>query len=288
MDGLIIVNKPKGYTSHDVVNVLRKTLNIKKIGHTGTLDPNATGVLPILIGVATKASKYLVEHKKEYIATLQIGEKTDTGDSEGIIVKKEKPIKLEKEKIEKVFKSFIGKQVQIPPIHSAIKINGKKLYEYARSGQTVELPKRQIEIYKLQLIKINESDKIIFKVECSKGTYIRTLCEDIAQKLGTIGYMKNLIRTRVNDYLIEDAVEIENIDANVINNNIISMEKIFNLAKRIDLDDRKLNLFLNGVRLTYNLPNEIYRIYNNSEFIGTGIVNDKLLKRDIICREPIK
>ena len=183
VDGVLIINKPKGFTSHDVVNILRKTLNTKKIGHTGTLDPNATGVLPILIGTATKISKYLIEHDKTYIATIKLGEKTDTGDAEGKVI--EKDLKLQDisyEQITEILKTFIGKQKQIPPAFSAIKINGKKAYEYSRKGQAVELEPRNIEIYDVNLKKI-ENKEITFEVFCSKGTYIRTLCEDIAKKL---------------------------------------------------------------------------------------------------------
>ena len=183
MDGVLIVNKPKGYTSHDVVNVLRKTLNTKKVGHTGTLDPNATGVLPILVGTATKISKYLIEHDKTYIATIKLGERTDTGDIEGNIVEQDFNLQnISSKQVEEVLKIFIGKQKQIPPVYSAIKINGKKAYEYARQGQAIELEARSIEIYNIELVKVVNSE-ITFEVSCSKGTYIRTLCEDIAQKL---------------------------------------------------------------------------------------------------------
>lgn len=183
MDGVLVINKPKGFTSHDVVNVARKTLNTRKIGHTGTLDPNATGVLPILVGTATKISKYLIEHNKTYVATIKLGEKTDTGDIEGnIIGQDENCPNFSYKEIEGVLKTFLGKQKQIPPIYSAIKINGKKAYEYARSGQVLELEARDIEIYKIELINAQEKE-ITFEVSCSKGTYIRTLCEDIAKKL---------------------------------------------------------------------------------------------------------
>ena len=183
MDGLLIINKPKGYTSHDVVNVLRKSLNTRKIGHTGTLDPNATGVLPILIGTATKISKYLIEHDKTYIATIKLGEKTDTGDSEGNVTQQDLNFpNISCEQVKEVLKTFVGKQKQVPPVYSAIKINGKKAYEYARQGQDVELIPRDIEIYNIELIKLEEKE-ITFKASCSKGTYIRVLCEDIAEKL---------------------------------------------------------------------------------------------------------
>ena len=284
MDGVLIINKPKGFTSHDVVNILRKALNTKKIGHTGTLDPNATGVLPILIGKATQISKYLIEHNKTYIATISLGEKTDTGDGQGNIIEKDLNFQnISCKQIGDVLKTFIGKQKQIPPIYSAIKINGKKAYEYARKGQTVELEPRDIEIYSIDLIKI-ENNEITFEVSCSKGTYIRTLCEDIAKKLGTIGYMKELTRTSVNEFKLENAVTIDEIKENslIVKEKVINIETIFKDKPELELNDRKKELFLNGVRLTFEKQNDIYIIYNNNEFIGLGTVQDNLLKRDVI------
>ena len=283
MDGVIIINKPKNYTSHDVVNVVRKQLNTGRVGHTGTLDPNATGVLPILIGTGTKISKYLVEHEKTYIATLILGKKTDTGDSEGQVIEEDNSFEnINKEKIENILKSFIGKQNQIPPIYSAIKVGGKKLYEYAREGKEVNIKPREIEIYNIDLKKYDNNKEITFEVECSKGTYIRTLCEDIAKSLGTIGYMKELQRTKVNKFDIKDAISLEDLDNVNLEERIISIEKIFKDNLTINLNDRKLELFLNGVQLTYDLNDGVYRIYNNSNFIGLGIVKNKLLKRDIV------
>ena len=282
MDGVIIINKQKNFTSHDVVNVIRKKLNIKKVGHTGTLDPNATGVLPILVGKATKISKYLIEHDKTYIATIKLGEKTDTGDSEGqVIEEKLVPTDLKKEDINNALQSFLGKQKQVPPMYSAIKINGKKLYEYAREGKEVKLEAREIEIYKIQLLEYKNS-KIKFEVECSKGTYIRTLCEDIAKKLGTVGYMEELQRTKVNNFKIGDSVLLDDITLENVEENLIKTEEVFKEKDKIELDNKKLELFLNGVKLTYDLPKDIYSIYNNKQFIGIGIVENKLLKRDIV------
>jgi tRNA pseudouridine55 synthase len=187
MDGILIINKPQNYTSHDVVAIVRKKINEKKCGHIGTLDPNATGVLPILVGQATKISKYLIEHNKTYEAILQLGEKKDTGDSLGkTIEKKEVPV-INKQEIEKVLQSFKGESYQIPPMYSAIKVNGKKLYQYAREGKKIEVEPRLINISDITLININKKDnQIDFRVNCSKGTYIRTLCEDIAVKAGTV------------------------------------------------------------------------------------------------------
>ena len=282
MDGLILINKQKGFTSHDVVNVIRKKLNTKKVGHTGTLDPNATGVLPILVGKATKISKYLMEHDKTYIATIKLGEKTDTGDSEGqVIEEKSIPADLKKEDINNALQNFFGKQKQVPPMYSAIKVNGKKLYEYAREGKEVKLEARDIEIYKIELLEY-QNNKIKFEVECSKGTYIRTLCEDIAKKLGTVGYMEELQRTKVNNFRIEDSILLDDITLENAEKNMIKIEEVFKEKETIELDNKKLELFLNGVKLTYNLPNSIYRIYNNEQFIGIGVIENKLLKRDIV------
>ena len=185
MDGIILINKPKEWTSHDIVNKVKKILN-EKVGHTGTLDPMATGVLPLLVGKGTLCSKYLINHNKTYKVKLELGKKTDTADTEGKIVEEKEVTNkmLEETVIKEVLNKFLGKQEQIPPIYSAIKVNGKKLYEYARKGQTVEIKPRQIEIYSIELLSIDKNLKQIeFNVSCSKGTYIRSLCEDIGNKL---------------------------------------------------------------------------------------------------------
>lgn len=198
MDGIIVVNKPSGCTSHDIVSKIRKSLKLKKVGHTGTLDPLATGVLPILLGNATKLSKYLINHDKEYVATIKLGVKTETGDIEGSIIDEQKVPLFTEEQIIEVLNSFVGKQKQMPPMYSAIKVNGKKLYEYARNGEKIEVTTRNIEIYNISFLQYIDN-KIKFKVSCSKGTYIRSLCEDIAQKLNTVGTMENLERTQVRN-----------------------------------------------------------------------------------------
>ena len=188
MDGIIIINKPKNYTSHDIVYKIKKITG-KKVGHTGTLDPLATGVLPILIGKGTLCSKYLINHDKTYQVELKLGIKTKTADSEGkIIEEKEVPEEsLKKETVKEILNSFLGKQTQVPPIYSAIKVKGKKLYEYARKGEKIEIEPRNIEIYKIELKNVDKTNKVVsFEVSCSKGTYIRSLCEDIAKKLGTV------------------------------------------------------------------------------------------------------
>ena len=286
MNGILIVNKPSNYTSHDIVYKVKKITGMK-VGHTGTLDPMATGVLPLLIGKGTLCSKYLINHDKIYNVKLQLGTKTDTADSEGNIIE-QKEIKeemLSQNIVEKALNDFIGKQKQIPPIYSAIKVNGKKLYEYARKGEKVEIKPREIEIYDIKLLKINEENKQIeFCVKCSKGTYIRSLCEDISAKLDTVGYMIGLDRIQVGEFSIKQAISIEELENNkeIVKDKIITVEELFENLDKIELDKRKLELFLNGVQLSNSNINGIYRIYSEENFIGIGIVKNNLLKRDII------
>lgn len=290
MDGIIVINKPQGCTSHDIVYKVKKIFN-QKVGHTGTLDPNATGVLPLLIGKGTQLSKYLINHDKIYEVVLQLGVKTDTADSEGNVIQKKEVDKtvLNNQYIVNVFNTFTGKQEQIPPMYSAIKVQGKKLYEYAREGKTVDVKPRTIEIYKIELLNIdNNNCKISFKVHCSKGTYIRSLCEDIAKRLNTVGYMESLNRVQVGCFNIKDAISIDFLKANYentefIKKHFITIEDFFNKSSSIVLDSRKLQLFLNGVKLTYVLSDGLYKIYDNvNKFVGIGVIENKLLKRDII------
>ena len=279
MNRIILIDKPKDITSQGVVSRIKRILNVKKVGHTGTLDPLATGVLPILVGDATKLSKYLIEHDKIYVATLKLGQKKDTGDEEGEIIAEAKVPDLDEQKICSVLKLFEGKQKQAPHKYSAVKIAGKKLYEYARAGEEVEIPKRDIEIYEMNLLEFDsEKKEISFEVSCSKGTYIRVLCEDIAEKLGTVGFMKSLHRTKVSDFNIKNAVKIEDLTTDCV----ISVENFCKKYPKIELNDRKLELFLNGVMLTFHENDGVYKIYNNGKFIGLGVVKNELLKRDIV------
>ena len=312
MNGIILINKEKGCTSHDVVYKVKKLTN-SKVGHTGTLDPNATGVLPLLIGEATKISKYLINHDKEYEVVLELGKKTSTADVEGeIIEEKEIPTEsLEEQYVKEILKTFIGKQEQTPPIYSAIKVNGKKLYEYARKGQEVKLEPRQIEIYGIELLNINKTEKQInFRVQCSKGTYIRSLCEDIAEKLGTVGFMKELKRTVVGNFKIENAITVEELRKKIENKDyscIISIEEIFKENDRIDLKSQNYSKYVNGVKLDIEnckitesdatirnikevkeengSKDGVYRIYLNNKFIGLGTVSENKLKRDLLVQD---
>lgn len=291
MNRIIIINKPKGFTSQDVVSKTKKILNEKKAGHIGTLDPLAEGVLPVLLGDCTKLSKYLVEHNKTYIATLCLGKRTETGDSEGTVVEEKSVLEkcFNNENTKTILKSFLGKQNQIPPMYSSVKINGKKLYEYARKGEKVEVPSREIEIFKINLLEIKlETKEIVFEVSCSKGTYIRTLCEDIAKKMNTVGYMSNLKRTVVGAFKIEDSVTFEQLEKNkenidFINKYFLKAEELFKNYDKINLNKRKEELFLNGVLLTFNLEDGLYNIYNSeNRYLGLGVVKNNLLKRDVI------
>lgn len=290
MDGIINIYKPKEWTSHDIVAKIKRITG-EKVGHTGTLDPLAQGVLPILIGKGTQCSKYLVNHDKKYRVELKLGKRTETLDAEGkIIEEKEIPQNMleqsNKSNIEKTLKTFEGEIEQKPPIYSAIKVKGKKLYEYARKGQEVEIPTRKITIYSIELKQIKKEENIIiFDVYCSKGTYIRTLCEDIAKKLNTIGYMQNLLRRQVGEFNIKDSITLtmeDKTDLENIEKNIITIEKIFSKYPKVNIEQSKIKHFLNGVKITQNLEDGIYRIYTNNKFIGTGTIKEKLLKRDII------
>lgn len=294
MNRIIIIDKPKDITSQGVVSKIKRILNVKKVGHTGTLDPLATGVLPILVGDATKLSKYLIEHDKIYIAKVVLGERRTTGDLEGEVVETiDTDIsKIKKEEIEEVLKSFLGESKQVPSIYSAIKVNGKKLYEYAREGKEVEVPERTIFIKNIRLLNIdNDDNSFEYEVEVSKGTYIRTLSEDIAKKLGTVGYLSNLRRIKVDKFDINQSVTLEELEENKDNDEfknkyLLKTEDVFKDLNIITLNRRKEELFLNGVKLTFNVDDGLYNIYGeNKKYIGIGIVENNLLKRDVVISE---
>ena len=290
---IFIINKPKGFTSQDVVGKFKKIMQVKKAGHTGTLDPLATGVLPILSGNTTKLSKYLIEHDKTYIATLQLGAKSSTGDLEGDIVE-QKEVNMNQDFIS-IIKCFEGKIEQTPPMYSAIKVNGKKLYEYARENKQIDIPKRIVTIYQIEILKVDEQEKrIVFKVSCSSGTYIRTLCEDISFKLGTVGLMSNLQRIKVNDFSIDEAITFEELennknDLNWLKSHSYTMKQVMSYLPRIDLNINRLDYFINGgkiqvdsIQKNIEINDGSYNIYSDDKYIGIGIVKDRYLKRDII------
>ena len=211
MDGILLINKPAGYTSHDIVGIVRKKLHTKKVGHCGTLDPDATGVLVVCVNKATKAIQFLMSDTKVYRATLSLGKSTDTYDASGKILEEKEVGQISKAQVIDVLNSFLGKSKQKPPIYSAIKVNGKKLYEYARNGEEVEIKERDIEIMMIELIDFSNNE-IVFDVKCSKGTYIRSLCVDIAKKLGYPGHMSHLERRQAGRFLITDCVTLEQLE----------------------------------------------------------------------------
>ncbi len=291
MNGVIIVNKPSGITSQDVVTEIRKYLKIKSVGHAGTLDPLASGVLPILISKGTRISKYLIDHDKEYIATLRLGKQTDTGDITGEVIEESNVPEsaMDEENVKDVLASFIGEQSQIPPMYSAIKVGGKKLYEYARIGEKVEVKPRQIKIYDIELLNMNrDAMEIVFRVSCSKGTYIRTLCEDIAKELSTVGTMTALVRTKAGDFTLDKSIELEKLltlsTDEIEKNYFIDIETAFKSSGSINLrSDNELKLFINGMMLVKKMKNDVYRIYDkNRKFIGLGVIQNNILKRDIV------
>lgn len=211
MDGILNIYKEKDFTSHDVVAKLRGILRMKKIGHTGTLDPQATGVLPVCLGKATKACDMMTEKSKVYEAVLLLGVKTATEDMTGKILE-EKDVTVGEDEVRETIESFLGTYDQIPPMYSAIKVNGKKLYELAREGKTIERKARPVTLYELTILDM-DLPRVRIRIACSKGTYIRSLCRDIGDKLGCGGCMEELIRTRVGHFLIENALTLDQVEA---------------------------------------------------------------------------
>lgn len=284
-NGILNIDKPQCITSHDVVDAIRKIFPDQKVGHTGTLDPLATGVLPICIGEATKLSEKLTSEIKSYSVKMLLGVETDTYDITGRIVFASVFNKDEiyiKERI----KRFIGKQQQMPPKYSAIKVEGKKLYQYARENQDVEIKPREIEIFSIDNIRIDlESKEVAFDVVCSKGTYIRSLVNDIGKKIGCGATMTELRRTKTGSFAIEDSIPLYDflkLDYIEMLDRIITIEDYYIENKKITLSDDELGKFLNGVKLEVQSSDQIVRVYNKGKYIGLGTVEDKNLKRFII------
>lgn len=250
MNGIIVINKPKDYTSRDIVNIVSKKLNTKKVGHTGTLDPLATGVLVLPIGRALKVSELLTSNTKEYIAEVILGYETDMLDITGAEIKRNIP-SVTKEELLKVLKSYIGKYNQEVPLYSAVKVGGKKLYEYARSGTPVIPPSKEVEVYSLELISdlkhIKGAVEFTIRCEVSKGTYIRSLIRDIAYSLNTYGTMKNLIRTRQGIFTLKDAYTLKDIEEN--NYKLLSIKECLPNIKTTVIEEPLLTKVKNGMVL---------------------------------------
>jgi len=287
MKGIINFYKPENMTSHDAVNILRRLTGIKRIGHTGTLDPNVTGVLPLCIGKATRVSEYVLEANKEYVGELTLGSKTTTQDKDGDIID-QSDIRVTEEEIIETFKSFEGEITQIPPMYSAVRHKGKRLYDLARDGVVVERKPRKAIIYELEILSIKDN-KIMFRVVCSKGTYIRTLCNDIGEKLKTYGYMSYLIRTQVGNFSLDKSYSreyLESLTMEEFEEILLPMDIAITNMKSFTLKDSLYDKIVNGLKIKVendNLDiNTDYKIYCKNEFIGIGefrkIDNDFYLK----------
>lgn len=296
MNGIINVYKEKGYTSFDVVAILRKKLKIKKIGHTGTLDPEAEGVLPVCVGKATKVADYITDTTKTYLATMTLGIETDTEDHTGNIIR-EKEVTCSKEQIEEAVSSFIGDYSQIPPMYSALKVNGKRLYQLAREGKTIERKARNIYIYNIDIINIYGTT-VEMEVKCSKGTYIRTLCADIGTKLGCGAHMSKLIRTQSSLFSIDSSIKLGEIDYYIMNDKlneiVTSIDKVFLEFNKLVVRSEYDKFLYNGnkLKVEFLIDNENvteqmqYRIYDeNNNFIG---IYQAILKDENMILKPIK
>ena len=290
MDGIFNVLKPPGMTSHDVIGFLRRALNTKKIGHGGTLDPDAAGVLPVFAGTATRLLSYAMEGRKQYIAEFTLGEQRDTGDDSGTVVKTMPVPELSEAKLKEVLQSFLGKQIQLPPMYSAVKINGQKLYQLARKGVEVERKASPIEIYKLELLdaklpteSISAKYSFTEAVECSKGTYIRVLGEDIATALDTCGTMSFLLRTQVGSYLLNEAHTLQEIAENPAGCCAEPITAVSHLPK-LELTANQAARITNGVRTTVNgtFDGQYALLGPNSEFLGIGKCVDSKVQAEKI------
>jgi tRNA pseudouridine55 synthase len=285
MKGILNILKPPNMTSHDVVSVVRKKLNFKKVGHTGTLDPMAVGVLPVCIGKATKVIEYMQNDTKVYRAELTLGRATDTQDRWGNIISTSDKVVSEKAIIDAI-NSFKGEVLQTPPMYSALKYKGKKLYELAREGKEIEREARKIYIYYINILKVVEN-KVLFDVKCSKGTYIRTLCHDIGESLGTGGHMSFLARLKSGAFKLEDTITIEEFkesDIEAIKNNYFySVDYPLNNIPRVDVAPSAAKSTLNGVSIkvgsfrsdTKLADKDLVKIFIEEKFVGLGIYNKR-------------
>ena len=283
MIGILNILKPTGMTSHDVVSNVRRILNIKKVGHAGTLDPNVAGVLVICVGKATKFSDYLMNGDKEYVCELILGQSTDTQDSYGIVTEESQKGLVTIDELNKVLKDFTGEQIQIPPAYSAVKLNGKKLYEYARQNIPVIKEGRPINIRDIQLLKFKGSSALL-KVKCSKGTYMRTLCNDIGKSLGTFGHMGILIRTESKGLNISNSVKLEELkflnDFSRLHECIIPVEDIYKLDK-VNIDEKYYDRLTSGNEVPANSSSSEFYVYCKNMLIGLGKkVDENTIKID--------
>ncbi len=256
MDGVIVIRKEKGFTSHDVVAKLRGILHMKKIGHTGTLDPDAEGVLPVALGKATRLVDMITDKEKTYEAVMRLGVVTDTQDMSGTVLSQTAELHVTEEELRAVIESFVGDYMQVPPMYSALKVNGKKLYELAREGKTVERKPRPVHFYEIEILEI-DLPLVHFRVTCSKGTYIRTLCHDIGEKLGCGAAMETLLRTKVGRFTLDDAITLaqteEAVKNGTIESKVLGIEEILAEYPRVCCTKEGDRLLANGNPLVQTL-----------------------------------
>lgn len=254
MDGILVIRKEKGYTSHDVVAKLRGILHMKKIGHTGTLDPAAEGVLPVALGRGTRLVELLTEKEKTYEAVLRLGVSTDTQDMTGTILS-EKPVTVTEEEVRETVASFVGEQMQVPPMYSALKVGGKKLYELAREGKTIERKPRPVVFYEIRILDM-DLPLVRISVTCSKGTYIRTLCNDIGEKLGCGGAMEELLRTRSGNFTLEESMALSQVEEAVadgtIGEKIVSIEDVLSMYPHLPVHRKETDFLVMEIRFRKN------------------------------------
>ncbi|HBN11741.1 MAG TPA: tRNA pseudouridine(55) synthase TruB [Ruminococcus sp.] len=279
MNGILCMNKPKGFTSFDVIAKLRGIIRIKRLGHAGTLDPMAEGVLPVFVGKATKACDILPYNEKSYTAGFRLGIETDTQDTTGNIVKShDKKVSLDD--IKSVLPHFTGTIMQTPPMYSAVSVNGQRLYKLARKGITIDVPKREASVSKLEITEFDEDSQTgILNIKCGKGTYVRTIIHDIGQELSCGAAMTSLVRTSSNGFTLDDCTDFENVqkmyEENRLEELIIPVDSIFSELPRINLDEKQTFLYKNGVRLSCEgYEQKRYTVYGNDGlFIGTAVTD---------------
>ncbi|MGU8739310.1 tRNA pseudouridine(55) synthase TruB [Clostridium perfringens] len=293
MNGVINIYKNTGMTSFDVVAMVRRVAKMKKVGHTGTLDPAASGVLPVCLGKATKIIDYIMENKKVYRVNLKLGMVTDTYDLEGEVLREEDTSHITKDEILNCINSFVGTIDQVPPMYSALKQNGVRLYELARQGIEVHREARKITIYSIENIKIESNDNIQMDVCCSKGTYIRSLCYDIGEKLNVGATMTALERIQNGTFTKEEAINIEDLTEELLEKHIISIEKALDSFEKITVNEKFGKLLRNGVKVFDNRMyseevefNKLYRVYeDNGVFLGLGKRDEKGFKLEKLLIE---
>ncbi|MBR4284120.1 MAG: tRNA pseudouridine(55) synthase TruB [Anaerotignum sp.] len=272
MDGIFNIYKEKGFTSHDVVAIVRRTIHMKKVGHTGTLDPDAEGVLPVCVGKATKLSDVIMDGRKSYRAMLRLGMTTTTEDASGEVLET-KEVDFNEDRIREVVASFIGKLEQVPPMYSAVKVNGKKLYELAREGKEIERKSRTIEVYDIRIRQFLPPDRVEIDVDCSKGTYIRTLCSDIGKALGCGGHMAELLRTRTGAFSLENAIKLDELQAlaeqEKVETVLLTMEEALEDFPVVKVSEKSQKFLYNGGKIQERFLTEKPAVLTEGEIVAT-------------------